>query len=226
MNTNDRPDPCRERLADWIDGQEFHERCMDYRGARPQDAQREFEGLQLAILRIAASGAKPAIQGEPVPGVVLNRQGKASLVGVGEEDLHVQQRGAKRLYASPPHGGAEAQQAAPQAEVTWEARDRAVFLPGCVRDMLANAARVINCYLEPDSPSEHEALMRGLEKAALTAPPLPAQVQPAIDFNARVNAIAARSFTNWPKYRDEVFAFARELIESQVQPAEQVGDEP
>lgn len=38
--------------------------------------------------------------------------------------------------------------------------------------------------------------------------------EPSIPTNARISAIAARHFTNWPKFPDEVFSFARELIES------------
>lgn len=33
----------------WLDGQEFHELCMDYRGAQPQHAQAAFKRLQEAI---------------------------------------------------------------------------------------------------------------------------------------------------------------------------------
>lgn len=43
--------------------------------------------------------------------------------------------------------------------------------------------------------------------------------EPSIPTNARISAIAARHFTNWPKFPDEVFSFARELIESLASPA-------
>lgn len=49
------------KLSDWLDGEEFYERCMDIRSAvLPKDAHREFEGLQQAILRIASQEPRPA----------------------------------------------------------------------------------------------------------------------------------------------------------------------
>ena len=38
-----------EGLREWLDGQEFHELCMDYRGAPPVHAQYAFIRLQVAI---------------------------------------------------------------------------------------------------------------------------------------------------------------------------------
>ncbi len=40
-----------KQLNDFLMGQEFHERCMDYRGASPQHAQSAFERLQLLIIK-------------------------------------------------------------------------------------------------------------------------------------------------------------------------------
>ena len=48
-----------EALTDWLDGQEFHELCMDYRGANIRNAREAFERLQEGIERAALASAQP-----------------------------------------------------------------------------------------------------------------------------------------------------------------------
>lgn len=47
-------------FSNWLDGQEFHELCMDYRGANVSNAREAYEKLQEGIERAALKGEQPA----------------------------------------------------------------------------------------------------------------------------------------------------------------------